>query len=106
VIECESEKLAKEILLSLVSQYGELNDQGLYEYVETAGIDYESLAKDYVLDYHGVNLESFLESYQLDENETQKPHEGYMLEICFPSEDEMNKIHDDLLSQGYIVRKK
>lgn len=51
---------AKEILLTLVSQYGHVEDQGLYEYMEEAKLEVESLIE---YDIPGIIEEKFKEEY-------------------------------------------
>ena len=66
IITADNEKQAREILLSLVSQYGELNEQGLYEFIETSGIEIETLRNELVVDFGKIDMELFEKNYYSD----------------------------------------
>lgn len=64
VVAAKSEKEAREILLSNVSQYAKVSDEGLYKYMHDTGMKFEQLQKEFVIP--GVDLESFGASYFKD----------------------------------------
>lgn len=94
IIEAENEKEAREILLSLVSQYGKLSDEGLYEFLETSQIDFDVVKEDLVLDYKGIELERFEENFYQDKNEDVDPNEKEL--------DENLKTDNTCPSCGYV----
>lgn len=63
-IQAESEKEAKELVLLISSRYGKITDEGVYEFISTAGIDFESLKRD--IDFPEINLDRFELSYFKD----------------------------------------
>jgi len=60
-INAKTEKEAKQKLLGYLSQYGKLEEQGLYEYVHESEIDPASLIDGY--DLPGIDANDFIESY-------------------------------------------
>lgn len=59
-VEAKDEKEAKEKILALTSQFGEITEQGLYEFTQVAGIDFEYLE---TLRFPEVNLDKFKENF-------------------------------------------
>jgi hypothetical protein len=60
VVKAETYKQAKQIVLSLSSNYGTMTTQGLYEFVQTAGLNYDDL-NNYRLPE--INLDKFAEEF-------------------------------------------
>jgi len=54
-------KQAKEKVLALASQYGEVTDQGLYEFLQTNEIDYTKLNEE--LSFPEIDTKGFIEGY-------------------------------------------
>ena len=63
-IEAESEVEAKKKLLLFNSQYGKIDDQGLYEFIETSGIDFEEFKEEMTLP--DIDMEHFSASFYDD----------------------------------------
>lgn len=59
-IHADSYKAASEILLSLVSQYGKVTEEGLYEFASTHEIDLSSIKDEYEVP---LDMDKFLKSY-------------------------------------------
>jgi len=60
-IEADSEKEAKKKLLIFNSQYGKIDDQGLYEFIENSGINFDDFKEemalpDFDMDYFNDNF--------------------------------------------------
>ena len=60
-IDAKDEKHAKELILANISEYGNMTQQGLYEFIEGAEIDPEVLEIDYSLNQ--VDFDSFINEY-------------------------------------------
>lgn len=60
-IEADSEKEAKEILLSFVSQYGKVTDEGLYQFSIENDFEPDFLKENF--EFPGLNLDLFCEGY-------------------------------------------
>ena len=60
-IDAKDEKHAKELILANISEYGNMTQQGLYEFIEGAEIDPEVLELDYSLNQ--VDFDSFINEY-------------------------------------------
>jgi hypothetical protein len=77
-IDAKSQKEAKEILLSLVSQYGKTEEQGLYEF--TIGADFEPSFLLENFDIPGIDMPTFLEGhfdgFKADPNSTDEDPEN------------------------------
>lgn len=69
VVEAKDEKEAKEKILALTSQFGEITEQGLYEFTQVAGIDFE-----------------YLETLRMPEIDLSKYHENFF-EAKSPGDD-------------------
>jgi len=71
-IEAKDIKEAKEKLLMLNSQYGTITDEGLYEFIETAGIEFDNIKDD--LEFR-INLDKFGDNFynDLEEVEIKEP---------------------------------
>lgn len=61
VIKAANEKEAKRKLLSIMSQYGKVEDQGLYEFMSVAEFDIEEIKLDF--NFADVNMEKFVANY-------------------------------------------
>lgn len=70
LVEAKSKKEAKEKVLALTSQYGEITEEGLYEFLETSGIDYSFLDD---LRFPEIDLEKWREGF---EKENQEMNDG------------------------------
>lgn len=60
---------AKHKLLALASQYGKVEQQGLYEFVSQAGITIEDLATDFK--FPEIDIQSFIENFFVDKEAEQ-----------------------------------
>jgi ParB-like chromosome segregation protein Spo0J len=77
IVEAATEREAKKILLTLVSQYGKLTDEGLYEYVVKNEIDLKWL--DETIAPPEVDLNEFINSHfdlNTDQKENENPYTG------------------------------
>lgn len=61
MIHADSFKQAKEKVLALASQYGEVTDQGLYEFLETNELDYNKLNEE--LRFPEINTQDFISNF-------------------------------------------
>lgn len=61
IVTPRDEKEAKEIVLALTSQFGEITDEGLYEFAQEAGIEFDFLED---LRFPEIDLERFKETFQ------------------------------------------
>lgn len=70
-IEAENIKSAKEILLTLVSQYGHVEDQGLYEFIIESEIEHQKLNE---YDLPGIIIENFNNNFfkEIDSKENKE----------------------------------
>ena len=73
MVEGKSKKEAKEILLALSSQYGEMTGEGLYEYLSEADITPIECFTDFNFDI--INNDKFLEEFFVEQAEEQKQKE-------------------------------
>ena len=60
-IDAKDEKHAKELILANISEYGNMTQQGLYEFIETAEIDFKDLVDDYRLPE--IDTDSFIDEF-------------------------------------------
>lgn len=95
-------KEAKRKLLGFVSQYGKLEKQGMYEFLADSDITIKDLD-----DYHfpEVRMDKFKMEYFEDLQETQIPYindtdKQYIVAIECESEDQMNKLYEELKERG------
>lgn len=74
IIEAATEREARKMLLTLVSQYGKLTDEGLYEYVVKNEIDLKWLNETIVPPE--VDLDKFIDShFDMDKEDNEKKNE-------------------------------
>ncbi len=64
LVQAKNFKQAKEKVLALASQYGEVNDQGLYEFLESNEIDYNKLNEE--VRFPEINSQSFISNFYED----------------------------------------
>jgi len=64
-VEAKDEKEAKQKVLALTSQYGEITGQGLYEFLSTSDIDYSELENSYR--FPEINTTKFIDEYFKDQ---------------------------------------
>lgn len=65
MIEAEDKKQAVHKLLAFASQYGKMEDQGLYELIETHGIELDDMASSF--SFPEINFENFGENFYADQ---------------------------------------
>lgn len=65
IVKAKSAKQAAQKVLALTSQYGKIEDDGLYEFMTKAELDPESLLTDY--SFAEIDVPDFLDSYFKDE---------------------------------------
>jgi hypothetical protein len=63
-VEAKDKQEAKKLLLFINSRYGKITDEGLYEYIETSGLDFAELKTE--LDLPEIDLNKFGASYYED----------------------------------------
>ena len=68
-----SHKKAKKAVLAMISQHGEVDKQGLYEFMEDAELEVSELENIVIPD---LDMEDFLEEYYLDPNEDDNGNEN------------------------------
>ena len=61
-----SHKKAKKAVLAMISQHGEVDKQGLYEFMEDSGLEVSELENIVIPD---LDMEDFLEEYYLDDED-------------------------------------
>lgn len=64
-IEAKNEKEAKKALLDFNSRFGKITNDGLYEFAETAGLDFEEWKDD--VDFAEIDIDYFNDSFYNDE---------------------------------------
>lgn len=78
-VEAKSKKEAKEKVLALTSQFGEITEEGLSNFSLDAEIDFDFLKS---LRFPEVNLEKFEEGPLLSEQKEEKPKEATICPSC------------------------
>jgi hypothetical protein len=66
-IRCANRKEAKKMILALTSQYGNMTEDGLYEFLEESGIGFEEMRDCF--NFPEINMEDFGTGYYGDEIE-------------------------------------
>lgn len=69
-IEAESEKEAKEKLLEITSQYGELTEEGLLSFLEKADLEIQEISLN--VEFAGLNLDDIISKFSIDDEEEGK----------------------------------
>lgn len=64
-IRCANKKEAKKMILALTSQYGNMTEDGLYEFLEESGIGFEEMRDSF--NFPEINMEDFGAGYYGDE---------------------------------------
>jgi hypothetical protein len=70
LINASDEKAAREILLSLISQYGTVTTQGLVEFAGNIGLDLPDLQNDFNIP--GINFKTVSDEYTKDHTDKEK----------------------------------
>ena len=70
-IEADSEKEAKALVLLISSRYGHMTDEGLYEFIMTAELNFDELKEE--IDLPEINLKQFEQSYFTEEPQDAEP---------------------------------
>lgn len=83
-VQAKDLKQAKQILLSNVSQYGKVEDEGLYEFLHESGIEFAELVS--VFELPKFDLERFGKGYfdQPEEQKPEKPKKTINVEVTCP----------------------
>ena len=108
LIHADNVELAKKKLLLVNSHYAKITSEGLYEFGHDLP-DFKDLVMDLELpdiDVGKFMVEFFDEPVISEEEEPVSGEKGFVLEVSFPSADDMADTKDDLMSRGYIVREK
>lgn len=95
---------AKKRLLSLTSQFGKVDGQGLYEYLIKNNIDPRELEDTYRL--QEVKTQKFMAEYfdfPQPEIPELKPRENHKLVISLSNAFDANALHQELIDRGYLV---
>jgi len=103
-IKASSRKEAKEKLLTYVSQFGNLDPQGLYEYVEEAEITVDELEDDYAIPE--IDMEAFKKEYYGigadDEGEEKSPSDDneIIVTVSFANESQAQEFFQEMEDRG------
>ena len=106
-IDAKDEKEAKHILLGLTSQYGNMTDQGLYQFVIENEITPLELKENYHFD--SIDLEKFEDSFFKDaevpeDAAVDKIEENYSILVSCDSEQRQTELLDEFKNMGIKCR--
>lgn len=103
-VEAETIEDAKRILLSLASNYGEVTNDGLYEFIIDAGIMPQELISDFRLPE--INENKFLEEYfDLGGEPPEEKPETFNLKLCCRNQKELKEMESELTQRGFDVER-
>lgn len=112
-VKAESYKVAKDIILSLSSAYGTMTPQGLYEFMSTADLDFNSLNQFRLPE---INMDKFAEEFgdlpspnEGDKKDSEKTgqhdlEEQYIVNVKCKDEPEMEQLFEELRERGFDVK--
>lgn len=111
-LEAADEIEAKDLLLSIVSQWGKIDDEGLRDFLEEAQLEPAQLEHDYALP--DLNAPKFIEKFWPEkvavsshEKKRAKKGEGpkeFMLIVTVDSAEERDRMAADLVGRGLKVK--
>lgn len=103
IIEADDITQAKEKVLALTSQYGEITDTGLYEFMNESGIDLSYLDD---LRFPEIDLDEWREGYQSEAQPGQDVEIEFTnkLEVECETSQELQSLYQDLVDKNYKVR--
>ncbi len=84
-IEAQTEKEAKELVLLISSRYGRVTDEGFYEFISTAELDFSALKE--TIDLPEIDLAEFQKAYIDSTYEKKEDKEYYTLMFTFLKDD-------------------
>jgi hypothetical protein len=112
-IKADSYRQAKMKLLAAASQYGKIEDQGLYEFLSEANLDIDELMES--LRLPEINFDSFKNNFfdvenkeddfvfnEKNNNESENKH--FHLNIVFENENEQQELFTELRDRGFNVK--
>lgn len=102
IIEASTEREARKMLLTLVSQYGKLTDEGLYEYVVKNEIDMQWMQD--TISPPEVDFDKFINAHfeiQQDEKKELQDEQQYLIVLQLNNENEQRTIYEELSARSY-----
>lgn len=113
-IEADSWQEAKKKILAAISQYGKLEDQGLYEFMSDAGLTFQEVQASF--DLPALDMDKFGEEYydveppakpekEKDEPATKDPEEPqHLVVVSCDGESSQQELFQELTGRGYTCK--